>query len=424
MNIYLDLVGCRLNQAEIEGYARRLRAAGHTIVAQPDNADLYILNSCTVTGEAASDSRQKVRQAAHVGAEVIITGCWSSLDPAAAGALPGVKMIVPNEDKDQLVERILGPQTLEKDLVGREPLAGDRSRTRAFIKVQDGCDNHCTYCITRLARGASHSRPVEAILDDIRFAIAGSAREAVLTGVQIGSWGRDLGRSLRLSGLIRKILTETDIPRLRISSIEPWEVDDDLISLWKDSRLCRHIHIPLQSGSPGILQKMARRTHPQVFLDLVHRLRTAIPGISITTDIIVGFPGETANDFLLTLELIKEAQFSGGHVFTFSARPGTPAQIFPDQIAYSIRRQRSRDTRAQFQVQAKAYRERFLGQILDVLWEKSQRSGEGWILSGLSDNYINVRAVTPGGATNRIDRVLIRKIEGVDLIGEVISNEP
>jgi threonylcarbamoyladenosine tRNA methylthiotransferase MtaB len=423
MNIYLDMVGCRLNQAELERYARQLRAAGHCLVSSAGRAELAIINTCSVTGEAASDSRQKIRQAACLGAKLIVTGCWSSLEPTAARALPGVDKIIPNDHKDELVDLLFEKNKAVNLSKGRIPLAGGRRRTRAFIKVQDGCDNHCTFCITRLARGDSKSRAAADIVDDIRYAVDGDAREAVLTGVQIGSWGRELQTATRLSILLRTILVETVIPRLRLSSIEPWEVDDDLIDIWQNARLCRHFHLPLQSGSPSILKRMARRTNPEEFQRLIGKIRKAIPGVSITTDVIVGFPGEGEIEFEETRAFIESCCFSGGHVFLYSARPGTPAGSYPDQVPHAIRRKRSKVLRDLFSVQAAAYQTTFINQKLDVLWERSIKASQGWFSSGLSDNYLKVKAATQKDFRNTISSVFIRGVENGVLAGEVVDDE-
>jgi threonylcarbamoyladenosine tRNA methylthiotransferase MtaB len=423
MNIHLDIVGCRLNQAEIEKYARQLCAAGHVLVSSAEKADLVVVNTCSVTGAAASDSRQKIRQASRTGAAVIVTGCWSSLEPVAAAGLPGVRQVIPNDNKDSLVDLILSDAKIIATFTARVPVAGNRKRTRAFIKVQDGCNNHCTYCVTRLARGRSRSVTIDQVVSDINCAVAGGAREAVLTGVQIGSWGHELSPSVRLSDLIREILSRSDIPRLRISSIEPWNVDDDLISLWQDPRLCRHFHLPLQSGSSSILQRMARKTSPAEFQALVERIRTAIPGVSITTDVIVGFPGEDSVAFEDTHAFIVSQAFSGGHVFVYSARSGTPAAGYPNQVSFPIRRQRSRILRELFIGQAASFQKYFTGQVLDVLWERSTRTPGGWLSSGYSDNYIKVTAVTPDARINTINRVIIKDIDKSGLVGEVVKHE-
>ncbi|MBN2678133.1 MAG: MiaB/RimO family radical SAM methylthiotransferase [Anaerolineaceae bacterium] len=423
MNVYLDMVGCRLNQAELESIARHLRTAGHCLVSTAGHAELVIINTCTVTGEAASDSRQKIRQAARAGAQVVVTGCWSELEPDAAAAFPGVSHVIPNAFKDQLVGMILGDTGTVRPAMGRIPLTGNRQRTRAFIKVQDGCDNHCTFCVTRLARGRSISRPIGDIIDDIRHAIAGGAREAVLTGVQIGSWGREWDPAAKLSTLLEVILAETDIPRLRISSIEPWEVDDALIAMWQEPRLCRHIHLPLQSGSASLLKRMARRTDPAMYGKLVEKIRKSIPGVSITTDVIVGFPGECEKEFDETRNFITTTGFSGGHVFLFSGRPGTAAVNYPDQVPHVIRRIRSKALRDIFDNQAAAFQKDFIGQQLDVLWERSINTSSGWISAGLSDNYLKVTAATAGNCMNTISPVMIQRIENSRLIGEIAKNE-
>jgi len=420
MNVYLDMVGCRLNQAEIEAYARQLYAAGHNLVPSISKADLVVVNTCSVTSAAASDSRQKIRQASRSGAMVVVTGCWSNQESEAAAALPGVRQVIPNVDKDKLVEIILKNHKIRSEMTGRVPVAGSRKRMRAFIKVQDGCDNHCTYCVTRLARGNSRSIAIEQVVADINHAIAGGAQEAILTGVQIGAWGRDLSPTTYLADLLHAILVRTTIPRLRISSIEPWEVDDSLIRLWQDPRLCRHFHLPLQSGAATILKHMARRTTPAEFVELVKRLRQAIPGISITTDVIVGFPGEDAAAFEETRSLVEVLAFSGGHVFVFSARPGTAAARFDNQVPFHDRRQRSRVLRDLFAHQSERFQASFYGELLDVLWQRSVHKADGWLSSGFSDNYIKVSATTPDDRTNKIDRVIIQGAGQNGLTAEVL----
>jgi threonylcarbamoyladenosine tRNA methylthiotransferase MtaB len=423
MNVHLDMVGCRLNQAEIESYARQLQAAGHNLVPSAAAADLVVVNTCSVTGAAASDSRQKIRHSSLTGAAVVATGCWASLEPEAAAALPGVRQVIPNDDKDALVEIILKSSNIDPNNTGRVPVAGKRNRKRAFIKIQDGCDNYCTYCVTRLARGSSRSISVNQVVADVNHAITGGAQEAILTGVQIGAWGRDLQPAAHLADLLHEVMTRTTIPRLRISSIEPWEVDDRLISLWRDPRLCRHFHLPLQSGAPAVLRRMARRTTTVDFQLLVEKLRQAIPGVSITTDIIVGFPGEDEAAFEETCRFVERLAFSAGHVFVYSARPGTPAAGYVDQVPFPIRRQRSRILRELFARQAGEFQSAFPGQLLDVLWQRSIRKPGGWLSSGFSDNYIKVVASTPEDRTNKIDRVLVHGTSQGVLTAEVLGYE-
>jgi threonylcarbamoyladenosine tRNA methylthiotransferase MtaB len=421
MKIFLDTIGCRLNQAEIESLALQFRKAGHEIVAAATEADLAVVNTCTVTSGAASDSRAAIRRARRLGVdEVVVTGCWATLEPDKAGELPGVRKIVPNLQKDTLAADLLGlPQEFfDLEPLARQPLPGLHARTRAFIKTQDGCDNACTFCITTVARGASRSRPAEHILADVRSALDGGTKEIVLTGVHLGSWGQDFPAPQHLYDLVSVVLTRTSIPRLRLSSLEPWDLEADFFSLWQDGRLCRHLHLPLQSGSETVLKRMARRTTPGSFAALVQAARTTIPEVAITTDVIVGFPGETEAEFSETLDFIKSMNFAGGHVFSYSARPGTPAARMKAQVPHEIRKERNAILRAVFTETARDYRQNFIGQKLPVLWESTdQLSDLGWQLEGLTDNYIRVKAVAPEPRWNQLDSVELKENETDGLRG-------
>ena len=417
MNIYLDMVGCRLNQAEIEQMAGQFRAKGHIIVPAADLADIVVVNTCSVTAEAASDSRQKIRQAARTETnKIIVTGCWSTLQPQQAAELPNVLRVVPNNQKDTLVWDFLQlehPQnsnigadeyTFEQEPIVRTPIPGLRQRTRAFIKAQDGCDNACTFCITSIARGIGHSRPAQEVITNIQVALNGGAREIVLTGVHLGSWGNDFGHHLQ--DLIKQILEQTDIPRLRLSSLEPWDLHDDFFSLWSDPRLCRHLHLPLQSGSGATLKRMLRKTSPESFKMLVEAARNLIPGVAITTDLIAGFPGESEAEFDETLLFVREINFAGGHVFNYSARPGTPAARIKEQISKELRKHRSQLLHTALLESSINYRNKFIGKILPVLWEASAtRSETGWQIEGLTDNYIRVASTASELRWNQLDNI-------------------
>jgi threonylcarbamoyladenosine tRNA methylthiotransferase MtaB len=423
MKIFLDTIGCRLNQAEIETLARQFRAAGHEIVATAGGADLAVVNTCTVTAQAASDSRAAIRRARRLGAnELVVTGCWATLEPDTAAGLPGVRKIVSNPQKDILVADLLDlpKEFFDLEPLARHPLPGLHARTRAFIKVQDGCNNACTFCITTMARGAGRSRSVEAVLTDIRLALEGGAKEIVLTGVHLGSWGLDFPTPQRLGDLVSILLNRTSVPRLRLSSLEPWDLDSDFFSLWRDERLCRHLHLPLQSGSETVLKRMARKTTPASFAALVQSARAAIPGIAITTDIIAGFPGETEGEFSETLDFVKRVGFAGGHVFTYSARPGTPAARMNTQVRHELRKERNAALRAVLEESAHAYRSRFIGHTLPVLWEASSTlTDAGWTLEGLTDNYIRIRAVAPEARWNQMDRVQLVSMDGDGMKGKI-----
>ncbi len=426
MNIYLDMVGCRLNQAEIEQMARQFRAQGHTIVSTAETAELVVVNTCSVTTEAASDSRQKIRQAARLGAkEIIVTGCWSTLQPEQAAQLPNVVQVIPNQRKDALVFS-MNPredpanvsETFDLEPISRQPIPGMRQRTRAFIKVQDGCDNACTFCITTVARGGARSRAAHEVIADINAALQGGAREIVLTGVHLGSWGQEL--NLHLRDLITLILNETNPARLRLSSIEPWDLDEGFFSLWADTRLCPHLHLPLQSGSTATLKRMLRKTSPDSFRVLVEAARKYIPSVAITTDVIAGFPGETSAEFEETLAFIQEIDFAGGHVFRYSARPGTPAARMRDQVPHDVRKERNHLLQAAFARLSATYRRKFLNERLPVLWEASAtRSKNGWQIEGLTNNYIRVNAWAPELRWNQLDMVKLDSLTEDGMSGEI-----
>lgn len=425
MRIYLDTVGCRLNQSEIETFARQFRAAGHTLVASPLEADRVVLNTCAVTVAAAADSRKKVRQAARAGVkDIVVTGCWATLRPEAAADLPGVSRVVPNEAKDRLVPDLLGVpvETFELEPVIREPIPGARLRTRAFIKVQDGCDNRCTFCVTTVARREGRSRSVASVLADVRAAVQGGAREVVLTGVHLGSWGQDFENPRHLRELVERVLMDSDVQRLRLSSLEPWDLDRSFFSLWSDSRLCRHLHLPLQSGCRATLRRMARKTTPEDFSDLVRAARSVIPEMAITTDVIAGFPGETDEEFEESLAFVHEMSFAGGHVFPYSARPETAAAGMPDQVPHPVRKERGARMRAALAESGAAYRRRFLGRKLSVLWETARAVGpEHWSLTGLTDNYLRVNADAPRHLWNRVTPVRLVSADEGGLLGELID---
>lgn len=422
MKIYLDTIGCRLNQAEIERYARQFRLAGHTLVFDPQDADLAVVNTCAVTAAAVADSRQKVRQMARQGVEqVVVAGCWATLAPAEAAALPAVQRVVANAEKDDLVAQLLDlpPESFDLEPVERQPLPGARQRTRLFVKVQDGCDNRCTFCLTTVLRGPARSRPIPEVLAEIRS--AAGVKEIVLTGVHLGSWGHDLPGGMDLSHLVAAILQHTDVPRLRLSSLEPWDLDEDFFRLWEDPRLCRHLHLPLQSGSAAILRRMVRKTTPVSFARLLAAARAVMPDVAITTDIIVGFPGENDLEFARSLEFVQSMRFAGGHVFTYSPRPGTAAARLPDQVPAPVRKARNAQMRSVFDRAAHDYQIAFLGQVLPVLWESAASLGpQGWEMTGLTGNYLRVSAHAPRGLWNQITPVRLTAHAEAGLMGHIL----
>jgi threonylcarbamoyladenosine tRNA methylthiotransferase MtaB len=425
MKIYLDSIGCRLNQSEIEKYASQFRAAGHEIVDQPAEADYVVINTCAVTAEAAADSRSHIRRAARANpGQVVVTGCWSTLDAPGALALPGVTRVVPNAQKDHLVAALLQlpEETFDLEPLAREPLPGAHLRTRAFLKVQDGCDNHCTFCITRVARGHGRSRPLADVLRDVQAAVDGGAQEVVLTGVHLGSWGQDFEQPAGLYALVAAVLEKSNVARLRLSSLEPWDLDEQFFSLWSEARLCRHLHLPLQSGASATLRRMARKTTPASFASLVQAARAIAPDMAITTDVIVGFPGENEAEFAESLAFVQEMNLAGGHVFSYSARAGTPAARMPEQVPLEMRKERSAALRAVLAEAGERYRRRFVGHILPVLWESTHAYGtQGWQLHGLTDNYLRVTATWPERLWNQLSLVRLDALQDDGLTGSILQ---
>jgi threonylcarbamoyladenosine tRNA methylthiotransferase MtaB len=412
MKIFFDVVGCRLNQSEVEALANQFRALGHDIVPDPSLADFAIVNTCAVTVKAAADSRKKLRRAARKGADcVIATGCWASLYPEKAINLDGVTHVFDNAAKDNIVFELLNlsPNDLLSHPILREPLPGDRARTRAFIRVQTGCNHHCSYCLTRIARGKSQSRTLPEIQSDIESAIAGGAKEIVLTGVQLGSWGKDILSRQKLADLLTHVLEIEGLQRLRLSSIEPWDIEPALLDIWQDSRLCQHLHIPLQSGDDEILSAMRRPTSAKSYSNLVAEIRKRVPDMAITTDVIVGFPGETKSAFTSTLDFIREIAFAAGHVFTFSPRPGTEAYTFEERIPRQVAKVRNAQLREAFNLLGHQYRQNQISTRRRVLWESSQAAEDGtWTLKGLTDNYIRVIAQANADIWNKISLVQLK----------------
>lgn len=421
MKVFLDTVGCKLNQSEIERYSVQFHEAGHELVASMEQADIVVVNTCAVTAAASQDSRQKLRQALRKNPQVqlIATGCLVSLNDDLVDIIPGISKIVTNDQKDTLVEDLFG-EIPERSMVERLPVAGERRRTRAFIKAQDGCNHYCTFCVTRLARGKSRSISVEQVREDVNRAARGGVKEIILTGVQLGSWGSDFDPKRTLADLLSDLLAQTspDV-RIRVSSIEPWDVDEKLISLWQDPRMCPQFHLPLQSGSDRILKLMARKMDTAGFSNLVQMIRNHIPDAAITTDIIVGFPGETQADFEESLQFIRKIQFSAGHPFSYSARQGTPAARFTGQINGIEKHIRSNLVKDVFNESSLAFREQWLGKEVEVLWESSKKDGSQWCMGGWSKEYIRVEALSPSLAWNEVQTVKITAVTEDGCRGEV-----
>ncbi len=430
MQVRLESVGCRLNIGEIEAMARKLASAGHRVAAPGDEADLCILNTCTVTAIASRKSRQLIRQIkrANPSAAIIVTGCDAEMAPAAMNEI-GVDLVVDNANKDRLLELaemagVLDSTTVDPDehtLFAPSRLA----RTRAFLKVQDGCDNSCTFCVITVARGAGRSVPVDTVVEQVRGLVDSGYREVVLSGVHLGSYGHDLGNQSGLEQLIQRILSESDVERLRLSSLEPWDLDAKFFGIFSDPRLLPHLHLPLQSGCDQTLRRMARRTSRREFADLCRAARRAVPNIAISSDIIVGFPGETDKEFDQSAALVEDLAFSRLHIFRYSRREGTPASRMPAQVPGSIAQERSRRMHRLAAELEHRFNSGLVGSIAEVLWETAEHHGETLRWSGLTPNYVRVSVITPPDEDllNRITPTEITAVVPGGVIGRIRNSE-
>jgi threonylcarbamoyladenosine tRNA methylthiotransferase MtaB len=415
MKVYVETLGCRLNESEIEAIARGFTARGDQIVPDAADADLCVINTCAVTNDASRASRQRIRQInrAQPTAQIVVTGCYSQLAPREVSALPGVAQIVENADKDRLVPIVLHerPDPMDDEAIRLDTAytPGTHGHTRAFVKVQDGCDNLCTFCVTRIARGAGRSRPMDEIVREIQAMSAAGYREAVLTGVQIGSYGERHGG---LTDLVRAILTDTDMPRVRISSLEPWDLDEAFFDLWQNPRLCPHLHLPLQSGCDATLKRMLRRTTQAEYRELITLARGLIPNLALSTDVIVGFPGETDAEFAASEAFIAEMDFMKLHVFPYSPRVGTAAARMRDQVDPKIAKARGERLRAISEAGEARYRASLVGRCDDVLWESVTGATEqGWINTGLTRYYVRTYWTGQRVLTNQITPVRLTGLE-------------
>ncbi len=331
--------------------------------------------------------------------------------------------VVGNFDKDRLVA-LIGPDYEREPLV-REPLPpGTLDHTRAFVKVQDGCDNRCTFCVTTLARGAGRSRPVGEIVEEIGLLRAMGYQEVVLTGVHLGSYGHDQGDESGLAGLVRAILLRTDVPRLRLSSLEPWDLAPGFFELWQDARLCPHLHLPLQSGCDATLRRMARRTTQAQFAALAEAARARIPGLALTTDVIVGFPGETDAEFDESLRYLDEMGFARLHVFPYSRRPGTAAARMPGQVPDAVKKARKAATLALSERLWDGFQGAQVGREVDVLWESAHgATPDGIVWMGYTGNYLRVMTTTRDPLANSVTRVRLVEAGGQAMRGEPVVLE-
>jgi len=426
LNINFQALGCRLNEAELETWASEFLQRGHQVTTDSGEADIVVFNSCAVTSEADRKSRQKISRLhrSNPAARLVVTGCHASLNHDRVKDYLGVDLVVKNDSKNSLVAQTLtefGVEETEGDLASETSLFM-RGRHRAFIKIQDGCRYRCTYCIVTIARGGERSRSIKGIVDEINLLHLQGVQEIAITGVHVGGYGSDTGSNLY--ELLSEILDRTEIPRIRLASVEPWDLPDNFFSLFQDSRLMPHMHLPIQSGSNTVLKRMARRCKTEAFSRIVEKARDSVPLFNITTDLIVGFPGETEEEWQQTMDYVERTGFGHIHIFSYSSREGTAAANFPGQIEKSIKKERSQQMHLLAARLKTIELQKQLGQTCPVLWEQQLGQGSRW-WSGYTPQYHKIVSSDSSISEAQISEVTVDQVstDGYRLVNTVRQTE-
>jgi threonylcarbamoyladenosine tRNA methylthiotransferase MtaB len=421
MRIAFYTLGCKLNQAETESLASRFSKAGFQLVPPGDGADIYIANTCTVTHIADRKSRHWLRLARRRNPQALIiaTGCYAQRSRQELAQLADI--VVDNEEKEHLLAFIpalsLQGRGLGEGEAKQFHVLAAIARVRSLIKIQDGCHSLCTYCIVPKVRPHEYSLPASQIIDEVKQKVALGYKEVVLTGTKVGSYkddGADLG------DLVQHILRDTGIERLRLSSLQPSEISSEFLALWQDERLCRHFHLALQSGSETMLRRMKRSYSLDQYQRTVNLIKETIPEVAITTDIMVAFPGESDEEFEQSYSFCQQAGFANIHVFPFSPRPETAAAKMPKQIKDKVKEERNQRMLELSQSCRRSFCEQFLGQTMQVLWEKETSPGSG-IYSGLTSNYIRVFTGSEKSLSNEITPVKLVRFHKQGMWGELVD---
>ncbi len=425
LRFIITTLGCKVNQYESDAIAQRLKDLGCVPAGAGDPVDLCIINTCAVTGKAAMQSRQAVRQfiRSNPQAQIVVTGCYAQTESDELKKIDGVHRIIGHGDKHHIPDIVLSgekaalsPAAICRDILSEShfkhiPVTVFGNRTRPFLKIQDGCNAFCTYCIVPYARGKSRSMSLESVLENIRSLKQAGFHEVVLSGVHLGAYGLDLSPRTSLTNLLIHIRDANIIERVRLSSIEPNELTQDIVDLVAKSEIfCNHFHIPLQSGDDRILEKMHRDYTPSFFEDLTFKVKERIPGAAIGADILIGFPGETENAFENTFSLIEKLPVTYLHVFPFSPRPGTPADNYPQKVPVKSIKARCERMRRLGDEKKKAFYKEFTGKIVQVLIEGKRDSATGF-LKGITSNYIPVHVAGEDTLFNTLVQVTIQKIK-------------
>ena len=415
-------LGCKLNQSDSDAIARRLAGEGVRVLDRPaKGAQAFIINTCSVTHVADRKARHLVRMARRLSpdAQIVLTGCYAETAPADIGEITGADIVLRNVDKPAIPERILERLETSGDPAGGCPtLLRGGLRTRAFVKIQEGCNELCAFCIVPYTRGREQSVPIEDVVREVQAREAEGVLEVVLTGTQLGNYGRDLGWPRERQGparLLAELLDRTSIPRIRMSSVQAQDIHEGLLDLWRDSRLCPHFHIPLQSGSDAVLGPMRRRYTADEYRRAIVLIRERVPDVAITTDVIAGFPGETDADFEATHALCEEMQFAAMHCFPYSRRPNTGADRMKGHLPPPAKREGLERLLALAQRSSESFRRRYEGRTLDVLWE--QEADGLW--EGLTGNYIRAYTAAAAPLENRLLPVKLTALYREGMRGEL-----
>ncbi len=389
----LSTLGCRTNQYETQAYRDQLLAIGYLEAGEGEEADLCIVNTCTVTESADQSSRHQIRKLIrqNPGGKVVVTGCLAERRPDLIQQIGGVTRVVPNTEKERLVVDLFPEEQIPEFSIKHF-----EAHTRAFVKVQDGCNSYCTYCIIPYVRGRSRSRKIAEVVREVEDLVASGYKEVVITGINVGDF-EDEGK--RLADLVRAVDRVEGIERVRISSIDPDEVDDDLMdAVINGKHTCHSFHLVLQSGSNVMLKRMNRKYTRQMFFEAVEKLKNASPDFTFTTDVIVGFPGETESDFQETLDVMRQVQFAKVHMFPYSPRERTRAALYPNRVPKPVMEERRNGILRLAEEIAFALREQYVGRTMSVLTESS----EGEFVMGHTENFLSVKLRAKGLQPNQL----------------------
>lgn len=422
-------LGCKVNQYDTDAMRGLFIRSGYEVVGMHEAADVCVINTCSVTHVGERKSRQAIRKMRRLNPDTIIavTGCYAQLDPGAIAGIEGVRVIVGTQDRARIVDFVEscrnqdGVQNYVRDILPTTDFenlnlyGGAVEHTRAYVKIQEGCGNFCTFCIIPYTRGRLKSRRADDIYAEVRRLTAQGYKEIILTGIHLGNYGQDLGRGHALADVVKMLLAKTDVRRIRLGSIESVELSDELIALLaSEPRLCPHLHLPIQSGSERVLRMMRRHYHLSDYLALIDDLRRRVPNIALTTDLIVGFPGETENMFRETLSTLADIGFADVHLFPYSRRQGTPAAEFPQQVPETEKKERVHRAMAVVRAAAAKYRQGFIGTDVDVLVERRLKNGR---FEGMSAHYHRVQLTNAVPMTGEIYSAHIIDTDDNGLIG-------